>query len=614
MRGNAGRGRLGLLARRLPDRRRPRRRGGLRRPARPGLGARHPAGQRHGAQPHGHRLALGHRASRVVPVARRAALPGLHLQRAGPVGRPAGRRSSSRTTTGTTATRRSCSSASTAATGDDALRLPRQRRHELPVERHGAARLPRRRRSASRSSRRSSTSPGASRSSASTPRWSSPRSTSSGCGGPSPGPAAGSRRAPSTRSRRREFDARMPVEFWREVVDRVAAEVPGTLLLAEAFWLLEGYFVRTLGHAPRLQQRVHAHAPRRGQRRLPQGHQGDHRVRPGDPQALRQLHEQPRREDRRRAVRQGRQVLRRRDGAGDAARAADARPRPGRGLRREVRHGVPPGDARRAAGPVAGRPPRARDLPAAPPAGLVRRGGRLPAVRLRDRRRQRRRGRSSPIRTARAASGRWSSTTTGSRRRADGSAIRRRTRARRRAARSGWSAGRSPRAWACRTIRRRSSSSATRGPGWSTCARVARSGSAASTSRSTPTGPRLLGVPRGVATASPGSGRGSRGRLAGAGVPSLDEALRELQLEPVHAPLRAVFADGLVGAVIDGDGDRGAARRAGAAVRRVPRGGRRRRPASTATRAPIAAEVRARAERVSRDRADCRPARRADEH
>jgi hypothetical protein len=44
-----------------------------------------------------------------------------------------------------------------------------------------------------------------------------------------------------------EFDGAMPNEFWREVVDRVAAEVPGTLLLAEAFWLLEGYFVRTLG-------------------------------------------------------------------------------------------------------------------------------------------------------------------------------------------------------------------------------------------------------------------------------------------------------------------------------------------------------------------------------
>ncbi len=43
------------------------------------------------------------------------------------------------------------------------------------------------------------------------------------------------------------FDGAMPVEFWREVVDRVAQELPGTLLLAEAFWLMEGYFVRTLG-------------------------------------------------------------------------------------------------------------------------------------------------------------------------------------------------------------------------------------------------------------------------------------------------------------------------------------------------------------------------------
>ena len=44
-----------------------------------------------------------------------------------------------------------------------------------------------------------------------------------------------------------QFDAAMPEEFWREVVDRVAAEAPDTLLLAEAFWLMEGYFVRTLG-------------------------------------------------------------------------------------------------------------------------------------------------------------------------------------------------------------------------------------------------------------------------------------------------------------------------------------------------------------------------------
>ena len=31
------------------------------------------------------------------------------------------------------------------------------------------------------------------------------------------------------------------------MVDRVAQEVPDTLLLAEAFWMMEGYFVRSLG-------------------------------------------------------------------------------------------------------------------------------------------------------------------------------------------------------------------------------------------------------------------------------------------------------------------------------------------------------------------------------
>ncbi len=43
------------------------------------------------------------------------------------------------------------------------------------------------------------------------------------------------------------FDAAMPEEFWREVVDLCAKEAPDTLLLAEAFWMMEGYFVRTLG-------------------------------------------------------------------------------------------------------------------------------------------------------------------------------------------------------------------------------------------------------------------------------------------------------------------------------------------------------------------------------
>ncbi len=44
-----------------------------------------------------------------------------------------------------------------------------------------------------------------------------------------------------------EFNQVFPEEFWREVVDRVQRDVPDTLLLAEAFWMMEGYFVRTLG-------------------------------------------------------------------------------------------------------------------------------------------------------------------------------------------------------------------------------------------------------------------------------------------------------------------------------------------------------------------------------
>lgn len=46
---------------------------------------------------------------------------------------------------------------------------------------------------------------------------------------------------------RKDFEAAMPKEFWREVVERINKEQPDTLLIAEAFWLMEGYFVRTLG-------------------------------------------------------------------------------------------------------------------------------------------------------------------------------------------------------------------------------------------------------------------------------------------------------------------------------------------------------------------------------
>ena len=44
-----------------------------------------------------------------------------------------------------------------------------------------------------------------------------------------------------------EIAEAMPREVWLEVVERLREEAPGTLLLAEAFWLMEGYFVRTLG-------------------------------------------------------------------------------------------------------------------------------------------------------------------------------------------------------------------------------------------------------------------------------------------------------------------------------------------------------------------------------
>ncbi len=355
-----------------------------------------------------------------------AAVPGLHVQRPGPVARRRASRSGSRTTTGTTPTRRSCSSASTAGPASERYIYHGNDGTELPVERHGPARLP-------QAGRPRGGHPDDPRRRAPVPDHPlrrrdgpAPRSTSSGCGTRSPATAAAIPSAPSTRCRRPSSTGAMPVEFWREVVDRVAAEAPDTLLLAEAFWLLEGYFVRTLGHAPRLQQRVHAHAPRRGQRRLPAGDREHARVRPGDPQALRELHEQPRREDGGRAVRQGRQVLRRGHAAGDAARAADVRARPDRGLRREVRHGVPPRRLRRAARRCAARRRHEREIVPL----LHRRGGfaevgRLPAVRRRRRRRRPSTRTSSPTRTSgRPASARSSSTTTATPRPAGRSASR----------------------------------------------------------------------------------------------------------------------------------------------------------------------------------------------
>ena len=287
-----------------------------------GLGARRAAGLGHGAQPHGHRLALGRSStpsgssrcpSPPTPATRSAA-------RTSP--RTSASRSGSRTTTGTTATRPWCSSGATAsrasgATSTTATTAPASRgttppsstsrqaavreqvirtivdvARRFPVIRFDAAMV-----LAKKHVRR---------------LW-------------FPGPGEGGGAIPS----RAEFGTMSQAEFDAAMPDGVLARGrrpgrrrgPGHAAAGRGVLAARGLLRPDAGHAPRLQLGVHAHAPRRGQRGLPAGAQGDPRVRPRDPQALRQLHEQPRREVGGRAVRQGRQVHRRGDAAGDAARA-----------------------------------------------------------------------------------------------------------------------------------------------------------------------------------------------------------------------------------------------------------------------------------------------------
>jgi len=44
-----------------------------------------------------------------------------------------------------------------------------------------------------------------------------------------------------------EFERRMPREFWQEVVEKIHAEAPATLLLAEGFWMMEATMIHLLG-------------------------------------------------------------------------------------------------------------------------------------------------------------------------------------------------------------------------------------------------------------------------------------------------------------------------------------------------------------------------------
>ena len=155
------------------------------------------------------------------------------------------------------------------------------------------------------------------------------------------------------------------------MVDRVAREVPGTLLLAEAFWLMESYFVRTLG-----MHRVYNSAFMNMMR-----DEENAKYRTVikatiefDPDILKRYVNFMSNPDERTAVDQF--------GNGDKnfgvatmmatpARTADVRSWADRGLYRKVRHGVPqssfPGRCRSRAG----RPPRSRDRTLAAPALVV---------------------------------------------------------------------------------------------------------------------------------------------------------------------------------------------------------------------------------------------------
>ena len=112
----------------------------------------------------------------------------------------------------------------------------------------------------------------------------------------------------------------------------MAAEAPDTLLLAEAFWLMEGYFVRTLG-----MHRVYNSA---FMNMLKMEDNQKYRqtiknVLEFSPQILKRFVNFMNNPDERTAVEQfgrGGQVLRLRHPAGDHARPAHARPRSDRGL------------------------------------------------------------------------------------------------------------------------------------------------------------------------------------------------------------------------------------------------------------------------------------------
>ena len=320
---------------------------------------------------------------------------------------------------------------------------------------------------------------------------------------------------------------------------------PGTLLLAEAFWLLEGYFVRTLG-MHRVYNSAFMHMLRdedgAGYRKVIK------ETIEFDPEILKRYVNFMSNPDEKTALEQfgkGDKYFGVATRARDAARAADARARPGPGLRREVRHGVPAGDARRAARtrgsstrhereifPLLHRRAwfaEARDFLLY---DFVTDGG----ARRRARLRLLERGGSGavagrlprPVRLDQRGDPRSAGYAVKSPERVEAAGP----------ALAGRGPGPAQRARRVRRLPRRPDRP--RVPALV----PARSGSTGCGSPSTPTPAHVFWEFREVRDGSPASGRGSRRGSPGAAVPSLDEAMRELQLEPVHGPLRAIFAGG----------------------------------------------------------------------
>ena len=500
--------------------------------------------------------------------------PGLHLHRPGPVARPARR---DRPRGPLLGRQRRGGRLQALRPGDRrrALRLSRQRRHELPVERHRPARLPRRR--GPRAGH-----PDDPRRRPPVPdhplrRRDGPRQEAH----PAPVVAGArarrrrSRRAPSTPSRRPSSTGGCRIEFWREVVDRVAAEVPGTLLLAEAFWLLEGYFVRTLG-MHRVYNSAFMHMLRdedgAGYRKVIK------ETIEFDPEILKRYVNFMSNPDEKPALEQF--------GKGDKyfGVATVLATLPGLPM---LGHGQVQGF-----GEKYGMEFRRAMLDEKPDPWLVERHEReiFPLLHRRAWFAEASdfllydlvtpsgdvdedvlaysngsgRERSLVLYHTRFAS------TSGTIRIVRQYAVKAADGSKRKVRRSlAEGLGLPERARRVRRLPRRADRS--RVPALVRGTLGARPGRLARRLRDA----RLLGVPRGPRRRRRPVGPARRRGSAGAGVPSLDDAMRELQLEPIHAPFRAIFADGLTVAVLDGVATTAAARRARTTVRGVPRRRRR---------------------------------------